>query len=276
MTEFADDSEFQKLLACRRDVDLIDAALELARDADPELDFRPTREWVKQRAAEIERQAASCHCDQTVLKRLVSHLANEHGLHGDEAAFSEPSFSYLPQVIETRRGLPISLSVLYMEIGRRAGIALQGIPAPMYFLSCFQALGGRVYVDAYANGRILSQTDCIHWLQSHTGLSARQIAPALRPATPRHIVTRMLNNLKNLHCRMENWPMALRVQQRITALYPADRGTTLDLGRLALQADVPGLARDAFWRCVADPLFTHSDQLQHLLREAERRIAQRN
>ncbi|MCA9078365.1 MAG: transglutaminase family protein [Planctomycetaceae bacterium] len=276
MSLFADDHEFQKLLARRRDIDLVDAALELARDADPKLDFRPTREWIKQRAAEVGKRTASCQLDEAALNCLVSHLADDHGLFGDEAGFQEPEFSYLPHVIATRRGIPISLSLLYMEIGRHAGIDLHGISAPMHFLSCFPCRSGRVFVDAYAGGRTFSQSDCIQWLQAHTGHSAAQIAATLRPATPRLIVTRMLNNLKNMHCQSENWRSAFRVQQRLAALHPSDLNLTFDLGWLALKSDHSGLAYDAFRRCAADPQCHDRRQVQEMLRETERRIASRN
>ncbi len=276
MSQFSHDSEFQKLLAHRRDVDLVDAALELARDADPDLDFRPTQDWIRQRAVEVGRKAAGCRSDDAVLGCLISHLAEEHRLQGDVAGFDQAECSYLPHVIATGRGIPISLSVVYIEIGRRAGIELQGIPAPLHFLSCYQTEQGPVFIDAYAAGRMLSWSECIHWLQAHTGLSADQVVATLRPASPRLIMTRMLNNLKGIHCRRQSWELALRVQQRLVALNPADYGAQFDLGRLALQRNVPGLAYEAFKNCVGHSLQKNPQQLQQLLREAEQRIATRN
>jgi len=276
MSPFSQDSEFQKLLAHRRDVDLVDAALELARDADPDLDFRPTQDWIHQRAVEVGRKAAGCRSDDAVLGCLISHLAEEYRLQGDAAGFNRPECSYLPHVIATGRGIPISLSVLYIEIGRRAGIELQGIPAPLHFLSGYQTEQGPVYIDAYAAGRVLSQSECIHWLQAHTGLTADQVVATLRPASPRLIMTRMLNNLKGIHCRRENWAMAFRVQQRLVALRPTDFDAQFDLGRFALQADAPGLAYDVFQRCLTHPVLKESPQLREFLREAKRTIASRN
>ncbi len=276
MTLFLHDHEFQKLLSHRRDVDLVDAALELARDADPQLDFLPTQEWIEQRAREVGRRTVTCRSDDAVLRCLISHLADELGLRGDTAGFEQPECSYLPNVIDTGRGIPISLSVLYMAIGQRAGIVLEGISAPMHFLSRFQAVEGPIFVDAYAGGRTLTQPDCVHWLQAHTGLTFEQIVPTLRPATPRSIISRMLCNLKVMHCRQGNWRLALRVQQRLTALDPQDVEAQHDLGRLALQADAPGIALDAFQRCLGAPHQPDTERLRGLLRESERRLASLN
>lgn len=276
MPQFSKDCEFQKVLAHRRDIDLVDAALELARDADPDLDFRPTQDWINRRAVEVARKATSCRSDQELLRCLISHLTEEHRLHGDSAGFDHPEYSYLPHVVTTGRGIPISLSVVYIEIGRRAGIELHGIPAPLHFLSCFQSVHGPMFVDAYAAGRVLSRSECIHWLQAHTGLTSDQVIATLRPASPKLILTRMLNNLKEIHCRRENWALAFRVQQRLVALTPTDQDAQFDLGRLALRTNSPGLAFDLFQRCLNQSPQTEPHQLQELLREARRRIALRN
>ena len=86
----------------------------------------------------------------------------------------------------------------------------------------------------------------------------------------------MLNNLKGMHCRGQNWELALRVQQRLVALSPADYDAQFDLGRLALYSNAPGLAYDVFLRCVAHPLQQEPQRLQDFLREAERGLAVRN
>ena len=276
MSLFSNDSEFLKLLAHRRDIDLIDVSLELARDANPDLDFRPTQNWINDQAFEVGRISSVCRSEHAVLDNLVSHLVEECGLRGDPAVFHRPESSYLPHVIETGLGIPISLSVIYMEIARRAGIELQGIPAPLHFLSRHQTERGAVFVDAYSAGRMLSQTECLHWLQAQTGLSAEQIIPTLRTASPRQIVIRMLNNLRGIYCRNEDWSAAFRVQQRLAALNPIDYDAQVDLGQLALRANVPGPAYDVFRRCATHSGRKEPQRLQMLLREAKRRIALRN
>jgi len=163
-----------------------------------------------------------------------------------------------------------------MEVGRRAGIRLEGVSAPMHFLSRYQAQQGPVFVDAYAGGRTLSQRECVHWLQTHTGLPYEHLIPTLRTATPRNIVIRMLMNLKRMHCQRHDWRLAVRVQQRLVALNPADVNGQRDLGLLALQADVPGVAYDALAQCLASPQCEETERLQKLLCKAERAIASRN
>jgi len=273
---FSDDGEFQKLLSRRRDVDLVTAALELARDAEPDLDFRPTQDWIEQRGAEVASKAALCYSENAVFDCLIPHLTEEHSLQGDEAGFDRPEYSYLPHVIATGRGLPISLSVIYMEVGRQAGIMLEGVSAPMHFLSRYQASHGPVFLDAFGGGQTFSQPECVDWLQARTGLPIEQVVASLRSATPRHIVMRMLHNLKQMHSQQGNWRLAMRVQQRLVALNPADGNEQRDLGLFALRADEPGVAYDALSQCLTRSHGDQTDRLRELLLTTERDIAQRN
>ena len=113
LEEFARDREFVKLLGRRDDeVDLTVAALELARDAEPDLDFAPTLDWCDARAGELAGPIARAGNDQKILEALTECLAVRHGLTGDPTAYDSPDGSYLPKVIETGKGIPISLSLV--------------------------------------------------------------------------------------------------------------------------------------------------------------------
>ena len=132
---------------CRPDVDLAVISLELARDAYPEMDFRPTLEWLEARAKELSGSVARARTESETLRLLGENLAEERGIFGDNDCFEKPDSSYLNRVIETGRGLPITLSILYMAVAQRVGIDLRGVSAPMHFLTRYEAVDGTLFVD---------------------------------------------------------------------------------------------------------------------------------
>ena len=115
------DCEFFKMLTRRCDVNLTTVALELARDAYPRLDFQTTLDWFDARAEELSGPIARAKSEADVLAELGRCLAQVHGITGDKRAYEHPDGSYLNRVIETKRGIPISLSALYMGVAERAG-----------------------------------------------------------------------------------------------------------------------------------------------------------
>src|SRR6202162_1751982 len=182
---YACDSEFLKLLTRRGDVDLTVVALELARDAYPGLDFRPVLDWVDDCAGQLSGSIARARCESESLRLLAECLAERHGIFGDDDCYEQPDSSYLHRVIETGRGLPITLSILYMAVADRVGIDLRGVSAPRHFLTRYESVGGTLFVDPFARGRIISQRECMKWLCEVSGLSKSEVRPALKPARSR-------------------------------------------------------------------------------------------
>ena len=229
---FPADEEVSKLLSRDEHIDLLTATLELARDADPEMDFEPTRRWVRQRASELTGPLAKAKSEIEQLELLAHHLAEVHGLKGDSDSFREAACSYLPHVIETGRGLPISLSVLYIAVAAEAQIPLTGVAAPAHFLTRFESAGGPLFLDAFSGGQIYDEADCVAFLYERTKLSPADIALSLGPIGPRVIIMRMLNNLRVLFAGQHLWNDLLPVQRRLAALQPANVQEQLDLAQV--------------------------------------------
>lgn len=244
------DAEFVKLMTRRRDIDLTRAALELARDAYPDLDFGPTLQWIDGRGAELVGGVARARDERAALDELAACLGQQHDLCGTTAAYEQPDSSYLHRVVETRRGLPISLSILYMAVGRRVGMDLKGVAAPMHFLTRCESVEGPLFIDAYTRGRILTYKECLAWMRQMSHLSPARIKSCLEPAGPRCIVIRMLNNLKALYARQDRWTAAWHVQHRLTALQPTSYQERRDLALISLRANRPGTAIELFQSCL--------------------------
>src|SRR5262245_40563443 len=128
LKDFAADAEFTRLLGRRDDeVDLTAAALELARDVYPQLDFQPVFRWIERCAAELQAPLAGAAADEQILEILADCLAGKHGITGSAEIYESPDGSFLNKVIEQKTGIPISLSVLYMAVAEQAGISLKGV-----------------------------------------------------------------------------------------------------------------------------------------------------
>lgn len=270
------DTEFAKLLARGTDIDLTLLSLEIARDAYPDLNFADSLNWIDDRVRELISPVSAAKTDREVLIRLRDCLAGEHGLGGHPGCFANAESSYLHKVIETRQGIPITLSILYMAVAERLGLELYGVASPMHFLTCCETPAGPLYLDAFTQGRILTQTQCVEWIASISGLKPKQIQHTLTPASPRTIIIRVLNNLKYLYTQQENWSAAWLVQHRLTALQPTSYQERRDLALISLRAGRPGPALDLLLSCLTSCPKEESDHLEGMLQETEKQIARWN
>lgn len=274
--DFSLDVEFTKLLLRDRDIDLTLVALEIARDANPQLEFDNTLNWIAARADELGERAAGAWSDADALRGLASLLSDEHGLTGSEEAYQFPESSYLPEVIAQRRGIPISLSILYMAVARQAGIELKGVAAPQHFLTRFDGTDGTLFIDAFGGGQIMNRGECLDFLRGISGMPTAELTPCLKPASPRSIVIRMLNNLKVLHAKQDDWKSAWTVQERLVALKPTCFEERRDLAFIAMKLERTQAAIELFEDCLADCPSEQQEVLVKHLGEAKRQLARWN
>ncbi|MBA4031150.1 MAG: hypothetical protein C0478_09720 [Planctomyces sp.] len=274
--DFPEDAEFTKLIRREREANLTIAALEIARDAQPGLDFQPTLEWIDRRAAEVRGLLAHVREPREQLETLASCLSGTHGLHGTTSAYDQADASYLNRVISTGTGLPISLSLVWQEVASAAGIRLQGVSAPLQFLLRMETDLGPLFVDAFRGGVVLDWDECLEWLVELSELEASEIEPMMAPARPREVITRMLNNLKVLHVKHGEWEMAHQVQKRLTALLPGRFDQHRDLGLIAFKARHYGLAVQLLEDCLRTCEGSERSVLTRHWQEAVRCLSERN
>jgi regulator of sirC expression with transglutaminase-like and TPR domain len=248
---FDRDLQFLRLVRRESDVDLVTAALEIARDGQQNLPFEPTRVRLQKSIARLTHPVTRAGSDLEELKLVIRHMTEELNLRGDDDCFSDPEASYLNRVLETGRGIPISLSLIYLTVANGLGIPLEPIAAPSHFLTRLQTDAGRFYVDAFDNGRIMDEDECVSWLCEITELPAAEIRRTLKPVDERTIVIRMLHNLKSLFGSQELWVSAWRVQCRLSLLIPGSYRERRDQALLTLRAGRPGEAIDLIERCLA-------------------------
>jgi regulator of sirC expression with transglutaminase-like and TPR domain len=182
---------------------------------------------------------------------LNTYLFNELGFSGNRAQYEDPRNSCLNQVLERRTGIPITLSLVYIELARRAGLRAEGVNFPGHFLvRVLQDLhtddpGDGLIVDAFHGGAILNEHDCRLLLHRHMGEAAAWAPELLARATRRQILVRMLLNLKRLYVKWRSFPQARVVTDLLLALSPSAVTELRDRGLLAYHMnDFPSALRD--------------------------------
>ncbi|MGH9264742.1 MAG: SirB1 family protein [Acidimicrobiales bacterium] len=169
------------------DLPLDEAALLIAAHAQPDLD-------VDAELAVLDGLAAGV--PERTLDGWRRHLFVDLGFSGNVKRYYDPSNSFLNEVVRRRRGLPITLSVLAMEVGRRIGLRLEGVGMPGHFLLRH---GPETYVDPFAAGRVMDREECVERFRAVNGPSLPFEPAYLDPVGPRAILARMLNNLKSVY-----------------------------------------------------------------------------
>jgi regulator of sirC expression with transglutaminase-like and TPR domain len=155
----------------------------------------------------------------------------EQGFHGNRDDYYDPANSYLNHVLDRRTGIPITLSVVYTEIGQRIGLPLFGVGFPGHFLVKYVGADREILVDPFFGTR-LSGEQCEERLRTMYGPTARLEPSLLRPASPKEILARILRNLKNVYAQREDWHRTLACLDRVLMIEPEapadlrDRGLT--------------------------------------------------
>ena len=164
-------------------------------------------------------------------------LFKEMGYKGNREQYYDPRNSYLNDVIERKTGIPITLSVLYIEVARRVGLRLYGVGFPGHFLVKYQEGDEEIVIDAFNNGEVLTHENLEQLLQH---LYGGRIAfdPAYVAAIPKkQILRRMLNNLKNLYLQTDEHLKSLAVLEQLIILDPSSEADIRDRGLLYLKLE---------------------------------------
>jgi regulator of sirC expression with transglutaminase-like and TPR domain len=214
---------------------LAPAALAIARVEYPSIDPGPYLLRLERmgEAAEGRLQRQEHAGLGTQIATLNAYLFEELGFSGNAERYDDPRNSFLNEVLDRRLGIPISLAAIYLEIGRRAGLSLEGVNFPGHFLVRAPDATEDLIVDPFHAGALLSEVDCRHLLRQHLGEEAAFDHGLLATATRQHIVVRMLVNLKRLYVRMQSFPQARAVADLLLAVDPSALSELRDRGLLA-------------------------------------------
>ncbi len=163
------------------------------------------------------------------LNTLSEYLFDELKFAGNHTNYHDPRNSFLNDVMERRKGIPISLSLLYMEVGKRAGVPILGIGMPGHFIVRHRD-EPEVFVDPFHGGILLSVAECKERLKQVTQGALEWDSDFLKPVSGRAFIARMLRNLKLVYLQRRNYERVLATIDRVIALLPQDAVEFRDRG----------------------------------------------
>lgn len=232
-------------------IELAAAALQIASSEYPDLDVAGYLRRLDEMADVVTRRLSPEPELVDIISAMNAYLFDEMGFEGNVDDYFDPRNSFLNEVMERRLGIPISLSVLYMEIGQRLGLPLLGVSFPGHFLVKLTVDGGDIVLDPFVGGHSLSKEDLEFRLRGVYEIDDdvdEALATFLAPATKRDIIVRMLHNLKGIYLRNGDLQRALNVVQHILVLRPRHASEIRDRGLLFQELECFSSAREDYRR----------------------------
>jgi regulator of sirC expression with transglutaminase-like and TPR domain len=222
-------------------IDLAEAALLVACEEYPELDVEAYRARLDELGREARRRAAGLTPAESVrvVKRL---LFVELGFSGNEQHYYDPRNSFLNDVLDRRTGIPITLATVFLEVSRRAGLETHGVGLPGHFIVRVELPDGPWLLDPFHGGMRLSLDDCQRRVDRIFEGKLRMEPDMLAPCGPRAMLTRMLQNLKAIYVRAQDFVRALGVVELLLRVTPASADELRDRGLIYAALDCYGLA----------------------------------
>jgi regulator of sirC expression with transglutaminase-like and TPR domain len=270
---------FASLIQEEEQIPLFEAALSLGQDDDPQLDLNVCLLEIDKLAAQLRQRLPADIAPIPKLRLLNNFFYQELGFAGNLNDYYNPDNSYLHKVLTTRRGIPISLAVIYMELAQQIGLNVKGVSFPGHFLMKLSVKNGDIILDPF-NGNSLSREAIEDRLEpffiNGRGPNDPPVASYLAEASATTILVRMLRNLKALFAEHPHWQQFLNVQQRLVMLLPDEVSERRDRGLAYAQLDCPQAALEDLEAYLAQcPQASDADTLRQQLpelRAASRRL----
>jgi len=202
-------------------IDLLRAALTIARTEYPELDIENYVTRVEALASKVRSQLVPNFSVMDLISTINRVLFREIGFRGNREDYYDPRNSFLNDVLERRLGIPITLSVLYMEVAQRVGLPLVGVGMPGHFLlKVYDIEGRQILIDPFNQGSMLNAAECEQRMRQIYSGELRFKPEYLLPVSRRQILTRMLNNLRHIYMSVRQFRKTLAIVDLVLAIYP--------------------------------------------------------
>ena len=220
------------------EIDLARACLLIAQDAYPGLDVEGYLGEIERHAARLRGRLPKAREAGERVEALNQFLFDELGFSGNADNYYDPRNSYLNEVLDRRTGIPLTLSVLYLEVGRRIGLALEGVSFPGHFLVRLPLRGSMLVLDPFSGGEPQSEADLRARLRRVIPEGATGPVPVeelpldqfLEPAGKRQILARLLRNLKGIYREADKPERLLAVLNRMLMVAPEAHGDLRERG----------------------------------------------
>ena len=250
-------------------------ALGLALDEYPNLDIAAYK-------SEISAFSHGCKLPggtdlEVRIRAFTRYLSHDLGFQGNRNDYYDPQNSYLNLVIDRRIGIPISLSVMAICIGKKLGLRLFGVGLPGHFVTMACEGNHSVYFDVFNGGKILSQSDCECLSFKATGEQLPLSEFHFSPLPIASVIIRMLTNLKLIYLRKNDVSRSIRILNRLRQISPNDPAQMRDLAVLLLQSGNPDKALINLQSYIqAVPSAIDDEEIKSWIKQAKKDISNRN
>lgn len=232
------------------ELELATGALLIAKSDYPELDVADYQQQLDAMADAIRQNLQGTALPEHHIAEMNRYLFKEQKFQGNNKDYYALSNNFLNVVLDRKMGLPITLSVLYIEVGKRAGLPLAGVNFPGHFLVKYKSEHLDVFIDAFDNGKFMSENALEAKLQETFGQPINLQPSMLTEATHREILARILRNLMHAYTRLERHDAALQAAQRITWFLPNSAGALRQFGYMLYRNNAYSDAISVFERCL--------------------------
>ncbi len=213
------------------EINLAEAALLIAAEEYPRLDVDLYLEKLDRFADLARDRALKAGEIFEPVSILNGTLFDDLGFHGNSENYYDPRNSFLNEVIDRRTGIPITLTVVYIEVAKRIGVCIDGIGMPGHFIARYSSGSEEVFIDAFNRGRLLGRAGCAEMLSDMSGGRLELKPEHLAPVTKKQILVRMLSNLLGIYAAGDN-TRALATIERILLIIPDSPPHVRDHGLL--------------------------------------------
>lgn len=271
------------------EIDLAQAAFLIARIEYPDLDINVATTQLDALARRVwsllglpgERLPVQLSTDSDLLGVITAVnrvLFEQEGFHGNRDDYYNPANSFLHKVLENHTGIPITLSLLYMEVCKRVGLTLDGIGLPLHFMVGYRfPQGNTLYIDVFHQGQLLSEQECRERIYQLAGGRIKFHRQWFEPISHRQFLVRMLSNLKHIYLHKEQFHYALAVCERLVLLSPELANERRDRGIVHLHLKHYGRARQDFKKYIElAPHAQDSEEIREHIKTINQTIAMLN
>jgi regulator of sirC expression with transglutaminase-like and TPR domain len=213
-------------------------ALSIGLEEYPNLDIDSYLRRLDTFAARAEVLLGRDRSAANVIECLNEVLFVAEGLQGNSENYYDPRNSYVNEVLDTKQGIPITLSLIFMEVARRLDFPIEGVGFPGHFIVKHVDQSREILIDPFNQGRILTMRQCQELLDRVYGGNVSVQPAFLQPMSKRAIISRMLFNLKGIYYQKEEYQKALSVVERILILNPGVLSEIRDRGLLYMQTSL--------------------------------------
>lgn len=258
------------------EIDVAHVALLLAACDRPDIKLAPYRDHLAELAdAAHAAMGAQDHPVQVAAGILAGVLAGRFRYLGDAETYEDPKNANLAHVIDRRKGLPVTLGILYLHVAAKLGLDMAGLNFPGHFVLRLRAQGEALVIDPFNGGQPLTPADLLTLLRGVEGPEARLTPEACEAVGIRDILLRLENNILSRAIRGGDYARARQVVTRMIWLAPQRAGLRFELGRLEVHAGHMGAAADAFASCVDIATDIGETRIAGMAEEALRRLKTR-